>query len=422
MKYHKKVLKNGLRVITVPDEDSLAATVLVMVAAGSKYETRKINGLSHFLEHMCFKGTKKRPRPGMISHELDALGAQSNAFTSQEYTGYYAKVPYQKLGRALEIVADLYLNPIFNPAEVEKEKGVVIEEIRMYKDLPQRQVWERWMELLYGAQPAGWSIAGDEKRVRGLTRKQIVDYRARHYVAPSTTVIVSGRINKVGVMKEIEKLFSALTRAKKQAKPRVKQKQSKPQVKIEFKKTDQTHTIVGVRTYNLFDRRDAVLEVLSGVLGEGMSSRLFLRIREELGAAYYVSSSSDLYTDHGYLAVRVGADNRRAGTVIRVILEEFARLKRELVQEKELQKAKDHAVGNLFLNLETSDSMGQFYGLQNVLKNKIQTPKEYAARLQKVTARQIREVARDIFQNRKLNLAMIGPFKNTRPFEKILKI
>lgn len=406
----------------MPDEDSLAATVLVMVAAGSKYEIRKINGLSHFLEHLCFKGTKKRPKPGMISTELDGLGAQSNAFTGQEYTGYYAKVPYQKLPRALEIVSDLYLNPIFNPDEIEKEKGVVIEEIRMYKDLPQRQVWERWMELLYGNQPAGWGIAGDEKTVRALTRKQIVDYRARHYIAPATTVIVSGRINQNGIIKKVEKLFSGLPRASKQTKLKVREKQTKPRVKIEYKKTDQTHTVVGVRTYNIFDKRDAVLDVLSGVLGEGMSSRLFHRIREEMGAAYYVRSGSDLYTDHGYLAVSVGADNRRAPAVIKVILEEFTRLKKELVGEKELQKAKDHAVGNLFLNLETSDSMGQFYGLQNVLTGKIETPKDYALRLQKVTAVQIKKAAQDIFQNRKLNLAMIGPERNSNKFEKILKV
>ena len=196
MKFKKTILKNGLKVITIPMTDNPAVTVLVMVETGSKYETKEINGLSHFLEHMVFKGTKKRPKSIDISKELDALGAQYNAFTSQEYTGYYAKVNPKHLDTALDVVSDIYLNSLLDSSEIEKEKGVIVEEIRMYQDMPQRHIHDLFMNLVYGDQPAGWNIAGSEENVKSFNQNHFIKYRKEHYVADATTVIISGSFNE----------------------------------------------------------------------------------------------------------------------------------------------------------------------------------------------------------------------------------
>ena len=196
MKFNKTILKNGLRVITVPMKDNPTVTVLMMVEAGSKYETKEINGLSHFLEHMCFKGTTKRPKAIDISQELDTVGAQYNAFTSQEYTGYYAKADFKHLDLLLDVVSDMYLNPIFEDKEIEKEKGVIIEEINMYEDLPHRKVQEIFMKLLYGDQPAGWDIAGTKDNIKNIKRSDFLDYRRKHYVPSATTLVVAGRFDE----------------------------------------------------------------------------------------------------------------------------------------------------------------------------------------------------------------------------------
>src|SRR3989344_2097773 len=208
--FKKITLENGLRIITVPKKDSTATTVLVLVEAGSKYETKDINGLSHFLEHLCFKGTKKRPEPGTISRELDSLGAESNAFTNQEYTGYWAKVQKKNFEKILEIIADLYLNPIFNPKEIDKERGVVIEELNMYEDTPMRKVEEIWHNLVYGDQPAGWDIGGTKELVSNITREEIIKYRSKHYVAPKTIVVIAGNMNGARVRALIQKYFGSL--------------------------------------------------------------------------------------------------------------------------------------------------------------------------------------------------------------------
>ncbi len=215
MKFTKHVLANGLRVVTVPMQDNPAVTVLVMVEAGSKYEEKTTNGISHFLEHMVFKGTPKRPKAIDISREFDGLGADSNAFTADEYTGYYAKVDPRHLDTALDIISDMYLNPLFEEAEITKEKGVIIEEIRMYRDRPERQVHEALGALMYGDQPAGWTVIGPEDNIRSFSRETFVAYREKHYVASATVVVVSGAIEEKEVVEKIGKLFSGISVAPK---------------------------------------------------------------------------------------------------------------------------------------------------------------------------------------------------------------
>ncbi len=420
--FKKITFKNGLRLILAPQAGSLAATVLILVEAGSEYETKNINGLSHFLEHMMFKGTKNRPKAGMIAEELAGLGAQSNAFTSQEFTGYWAKAESHKLQRILDIVSDLYLNPVFNKEEIEKERGVIIEEINMYEDTPARRVQDVFLSLLYGDQPAGWDTAGKKETIRKLGRENFVKYRDMHYVAPKTVVVVAGSFSEKKVIGQARDHFGGLASKRGGIKLRTKEKQKRPDCRIKFKKSDQSHLVLGTRAFDIFDKRRYALQVLSDVLGGGMSSRLFKRVREELGAAYYINASADLYLDHGYLAVSAGVDHQKIEKVVKAILEEFARLKREPVPARELQKSKDHLVGNLILSLETSDELAGYYGEQEILTRDILPAERLIAKIQGVQADEIRRIAGAIFNDAKLNLAIIGPYKKSQPFRKMLKL
>lgn len=421
MKFTKKVLKNGLRVITVPMKDNPTVTVLVLVEAGSKYETKTVNGVSHFLEHMCFKGTIKRPKAIDISKELDALGSQYNAFTAHEYTGYYAKSDAKHFKQILDIVSDIYLNSTFPEAEMQKEKGVIIEEINMYEDMPNRHVQDLMMKLLYGDQPAGWNIAGEKKNILGMRRGDFVKYKSEHYVPKATVLIVAGQVNEKEVMKEVNKIFGHLKFSEKIQKVKVKEEQRKPDVLAKFKKTDQTHFVLGVRTYDLFDKKNSTLSVLGGILGGGMSSRLFQKLREEMGVGYYVRAYNDAYTDHGFFQISAGVDNKRIDEVLEAVLEECRRLKTEKISLEELNKVKECLIGNMKLSLESSDDIANFYGGQELLKHELKNAEEKANEIRKVTASQIQNLARNIFKNNKLNLAVIGPFKEKAKFSKTLK-
>lgn len=418
--YKKHTLKNGMRVITVAQPTNLATTVLVLVEAGSKYEQKGINGLSHFLEHMCFKGTTKRPTALAIAGELDGLGAEYNAFTSHEWTGYFAKVEKHHAGQALDLVSDLYLNPTFETAEIEKEKGVIIEELNMYEDMPQRKIGDIFMRLLYGDQPAGWDVGGEKDIIRILTKSDFVKYRKLHYLPKATLLIVTGAFDEAKILADAEKLFSKMPEGEKGGKLAVKEAQTKPEILLKFKESDQTHVMIGVRAFSMFDKRRYVLEVLSDILGGGMSSRLFQKVREELGAAYYVRASADLYTDHGYLAAGAGVEHSKLKIVISAILGEFNKLKNEKVSDAELARAKSHLSGNLLLGLETSDALAMYYGAQEILKKSVSTPDELVAGINAVTAEQIQELAQEIFKNEKLNMAMIGPQKEVAEFQNLL--
>ncbi|MEI8248898.1 MAG: pitrilysin family protein [Candidatus Taylorbacteria bacterium] len=420
MKINKTTLPTGLRLITVPMVDNPSAMVLVMVEAGSKYEDKKTNGLSHFLEHMVFKGTTKRPNASMISKELDSIGAQHNAFTGQEYTGYYAKVAAHKLDRAIDIVSDMYQHPLFDQAEAEKEKGVIIEELRMYEDLPQRHVHDVLNELMFGDQPVGWKIIGTEENIKAFTREQLLTYRGEHYVAGSTIVVVAGSFDEKNISAQIEKAFASIPAGTGKGKVAVKYSQSIPQVAVAHKDVQQTHLAFGIRTFSVFDDRIPAIKVLSVLLGGGMSSRLFLRMREELGICYYVSAHHSAYTDHGDITISAGVDNARVDQAIQGILSECIRLKNERVTDEELRKVKDYMSGMTMLGLETSDARAEFVGDQEIIQKKIATPEERIALIEKVSPEDIQKVAREVFVDEGLNLAVVGNYKDGDPFKKYL--
>lgn len=421
MEYHKTILENGLRVITVPMKANPTVTIFVLVEAGSKYETKEINGISHFLEHMCFKGTAKRPLNTSISTELDNLGSHYNAFTDQEYTGYYAKAEYRHVDKLLDIVSDMYLNPIFVEKEIEKEKGVIIEEINMYEDLPQYKVQNLINSLVYGDQPAGWDIAGTKENIRKISRDDFIAYRNKFYTSQGTTVIVAGNFDEETVLDNIKQIFSTMPRRDKGEKVKVKEEQTKPEIILANKETDQTHLVLGVRTISAYDRRDTVMDVLVGVLDAGMSSRLFKKLRDEMGVCYYVHANQESCTDHGFFSVSAGVDNKRVKEVISVILAELNQLTKELVSAEELQKVKQNLIGTMYLSLESSDSLAKYYGGQEIMNKEIRTPEEVRVEIESVTAEQVRSLAQEIFINKALNLALVGRAIDKAELEEVLK-
>lgn len=423
MKPFKKIaFANGLRVILVPRPASLAASVLILVKAGSEYETKTVNGLSHFLEHMAFKGTTNRPRAGMIAEELAAQGAQSNAFTSQEFTGYWAKVAARRFPKILEIVSDLYLNPAFVPEEIEKERGVIIEEMNMYEDMPMRRVQDLFLRLLYGDQPAGWKVDGEKEIVRKLGREDFIAYRHARYVASGTVIAVAGAFDKKAVVAQIRDAFGGLPRRVARRKPKTVERQVRPRLLLKHKESDQSHLVLGFRAFNIFDRRRYALTVLADALGGGMSSRLWKRVRDELGAAYYIYAGTDLLLDHGSFSVAAGVDHTKIEIVIRAVLEECNVLREELISEKELRRVKDHLIGNLVLGLETSDELAVFFGEQEVMTGAPLPPRAVIDRINSITAAEVRAVARDVFKDKGLNLAIIGPYRSEAAFKKILTL
>ncbi len=422
MTFKTITLTNGLRIITVPMQDNPSVTALVMVRTGSKYETKDINGLSHFLEHMCFKGTAKRPKASDISRELDSIGAHYNAFTGQEYTGYYAKAASKHAGKIVDVISDIYLNSTFDAAELEKEKGVIVEEIRMYNDLPQKKVSEVFTKLLYGDQPAGWDIAGTEEIVKSITREKMLEYRDRRYTTHSTTVILSGSFDEKEIIEQVTKAFEKANTNKPEPKLAVKEQQSSPAIATTFKETDQTHLIIGFRSFCITDKRIPTMHVLVSILSGGMSSRLFSKMREQLGICYYIKADNDALTDHGYLSISAGVDNTRVEEGIRSILEECRRMKKELVDDIELAKVKEYISGTTLLGLETSDSRAEYCGYQDALKGVVQSPEDIIAKIRKVTSEDVSKLANEIFVNEGLNMALIGRYKDAEPFKKYFMI
>jgi predicted Zn-dependent peptidase len=408
MKYSIKTLKNGLRILTVPMKDNPTVTVLVLVGTGSDYEDKSLNGISHFLEHMCFKGTIKRPNSNTISHELDSLGSEYNAFTDHEMTGYYAKGDSKNFKKLLDIVGDIYLNSTFPENEIEKEKGVICEEINMYEDMPARHVHDVFDDLVYGDIPAGRNIAGTHATVRSMKREDFVKYHLSQYTASNTVVVVTGNIDSSLVYKEIDKIFSKLSTSKSKSKAK-STFDNTTKIKIENKKTDQVHLMLGLKSYKRNDPRNKTLRILSAVLGAGMSSRLFNKLREEMGVCYYVSSHLSLRADTGMFAINAGVTTVRTNEVIGILLEELNRLTKELVGGPELKKVKNLLIGNMKLGLESSDDIANFYGTQLLLKNEIKSLKEKEKEILSVTAKDIQKIAKDIIKSENLRLAIVGP-------------
>ncbi|MCX6764555.1 MAG: pitrilysin family protein [Candidatus Nealsonbacteria bacterium] len=420
--YKKTTLSNGLRIITIPMKGTKAVTVLVTVGTGSKYETKENNGISHFLEHMSFKGTKKRPSSLEINETIDRIGGFNNAFTGKEETGYWAKADSKYLDLLLDWVSDILLNSKLGEKEIENEKGVIVEELNLRFDTPIVYIEDFWEEMLYKNQPAGWSLGGEKENIMKLKRPNFLDYLKNYYSSKNIIICIAGNINSKIVEKKINKYFKNINTRNPKSKLKVIEKQKKPEAALHFKDAGQTQIALGVRGFNLFQPQRIAQALLAKILGGFMSSRLFILMRDKKGLTYYVRTSSESYTDTGYLVTWTGVDNNRVEEAIKLILKEYQSFKNKKIDKSELQKAKENIKGNLTLSLESSDAQASFYTDQELLTGKILNPEEIFKKVDAVTVGDIQKLAKDIFKPEKLNLALIGPFKNKEKFNKLLKI
>ena len=424
MKHQKKILPNGLTIITVPMPSLESATALLMVGAGSRYETRQNNGISHFFEHMAFKGTKSRPTYMEVAGLVDRIGGEFNAFTNKEYTGYYIKAAKNNIEIALDLLSDMIQNSLLDEPEIEKEKRVIVEEINLYEDTPMRKIGDIFESLLYGDTPLGWDIAGQKDIIRKIKRADFVKYFKSYYSPSNMTVVVAGGTEPEKAIELIEKYFISMKDFKAGKPNKIKESQKRPQVLIRQKKTEQAHLALGVRTVSLSSPERYPLSVLASLLGGGMSSRLFSEVREKRGLAYYVRASSDQYTDAGSFVVNAGVDPKRADEAIAVMISELSDLRdgKKKIKKDELKKAKEIIKGHLVLELEDSRSASIFYASQDILEKKIFDPNEVLAKIDKVTGDELMKIAKKYFTSKGLNLALIGDFKDKLKFERQLSL
>ncbi len=428
-------MQKKLKIIKVPMRGTKTITILVMVGTGSKYENKKNNGISHFLEHMFFKGTKKRPNTMAISSELDALGAEFNAFTGKEYTGYWVKVEAGKIKKAIDILADMFLNSLFEQKEIDREKGVIIEELNMYEDNPMMHIEDVFEQVLYGDTPAGWDTIGTKENILSFKQKDFLNYFNSQYNPDSTVICLAGNFSGIGdIKKEVERKFlkkSFLQKNSFKEKEKVVDEQKSPQVKIKHKKTDQAHLSLGVRTFPKGDKREIVLKLLSIILGGSMSSRLFISLREREGLAYYTHTSAEFYSDSGYLTTQSGVPVDKVERAIKIILKEYKKLSKNLIEPKELKRVKDMLIGRMAIQLEASDNVANWYARQEVMARtikrergeslKIVSPQEYLEKIKSIKAIDIKKVSQEIFVEKNLNLAVIGDYKDEKRFLELLR-
>ncbi len=419
--HSKTSLKNGLTVITVPLKSTKAVTLLLMVGAGSRYESKKINGISHFLEHLFFKGSKKYPTTIEIANIIDGIGAIDNAGTEKEWTDYWVKCSSEKVDTALDVLSSMLKEPLFEAEEVEREKGVIIEELNMYRDDPKSYIDVLGEMLLFGDTPLGWDIGGDNDIIKSLNRQDFIDYMNSLYAPDNMVFVAAGNITEKEVKLLAEKYFSDLPKRSKFSPVKKFDRNKKSSVRLMYKKTDQANIALNYYGPSLTDENRFIARVMAAILGGGMSSRLFIQVRERRGLAYHVGAHHAAYTDIGYLGISGGLNIDNLEEALKVILAEVELIKSTKVPKEELQKAKDMIKGRMALALEDSRGFAEMVARQYSLNGKIEMPEETFKKIDKVTAEEVQEMAQEIFQKKNANLAIIGPFKSAKPFEKLLQ-
>ncbi len=406
-------LKNGLRVITAPLHDTKAVTVLIMAAVGSRYESDNQAGISHFMEHMFFKGTLKRPTPLAISTELDGLGASFNAFTAEEYTGYFVSTSANHFDQAFDIISDMLINGQFRPKELEREKGVIEEEINMYQDIPQAVVEQEHKKLVFGNNPLGRPIAGYKTTVNSFKRQDFINYKEIFYTPSNLVVVVAGNPKFGGRrhdwLKSIKATFNLKDRPSRSCQ-RAAYARSNQRVSIKTRPSDQAHFILSVPCFGHTDPRKPILKVMVNLLGGMMSSRLFTQVREKRGLAYYISAGLDSFSDTGLLYARAGVRLKGLEQALQITTLELAKLSRELVGPKELAKSIHNLEGSLYLGLEDSMAIASYLAKEALFQPKIRQPEQLIEQFSSVKAKQIKDLMANLFDPKKLRLSLVGPF------------
>jgi predicted Zn-dependent peptidase len=419
--FERTTLTNGLRVLTAPMPHAKSVACFLMMAAGSRYETRETNGIAHFAEHMFFKGTERRPTAQDIAGEIDAIGGEFNAFTGKEYTGYYVKCAAEHRDVALDVLVDMIRHSKFDSEEIEREKGVIVEEMNMLFDTPRDYVDSVYDHLLYGDQPLGWDIIGTKETVRAAGRETFLDYLDRWYRAPRVVAGVAGNIGR-DLLERLETMLGDVPNGASALPAPVEVVQAGAAVKVQTKASDQAHLRFGVHSYPIDHPDRYALALVGAVLGGGMSSRLFTEVRERRGLAYYVFAYNQGYTDAGTLFAQAGVDINRIDEAIATIAAEFARIAAEPVDADELEKARNYTKGRLVLSLEDPKGMILFGLRSEVLEDRVRELDEVIAGFDAVTAEDVQRVAADVIREDRLNLALIGPFDDPARFEKLLAL
>jgi predicted Zn-dependent peptidase len=413
-------LKNGLQVIFIDTKIFPTLTTLLLVGAGSRYENEKNNGIAHFLEHMFYKGSKKYPNPKIISQIIEGMGGHWNAFTSKDYTGYYIKASTEHFPEIVDILSDILLNSLFNHKEIEKEKGVIVEEINMYEDTPQRRIGEIFEGLIYKGSPLGFDIAGNKKTVSSFKRRTFVDYMNSLYHPNNAVLVVAGGLVGNAYMHSVQKYksiikekFGGWKSGKKASFLKIKESQTKPQILVYHKKTEQAHFCLGFPTFGINDKRRRILSVLITILGGGASSKLFQEVREKKGLCYYIGTGAEQYLETGSIVTQAGVakDVEKVKVAVSATLAEHDNMAKGLFSDDDINRAKEMLKGRLLLSMEDSFNIAHFFGNKKLLENKIETPEEIIKKILSVKKEEIIELAKEIFAKNKVNFAIIGPFK-----------
>lgn len=421
--FSKQTLPNNVRAIVAPLKDTKTITVLVLFGVGSRYEQEKINGISHFIEHMMFKGTKKRPNTLAISKELDGVGAEYNAYTTKEVTGYWIKANAEKAELALDMVSDMLYHSKFDATEIEREKKVICEELHMYKDNPIMYVDTLLEKIMYEPSPLGWDIGGEDPIILSLTRADMVAFRDRHYHGQNLVVGVSGNIDEKRGFELMKKYFGASwekTSEQNVYLPYMRVPKKKPTVLVHYKDTEQVQIDMGFHGYAATDDRTHAASLLATILGGTMSSRLFISIREKHGLCYSIRASHHAFLDTGVFSVQAGLDKTRIEQALGLIVKELEKAAEKGVTAVELKRAKDYMKGKMALQFEDSENVVSWYVTQELITKTILTPDEKIEKIMAVTRDDVGRAARDILEKKDLHLAIIGPYKDATQFEKLL--
>ena len=412
--------KNGLRLVTAPLANTRAVTILFLHGVGSRYEKQEESGIAHFLEHMFFKGTYKRPKTIDIARTLDSVGANYNAYTGDEYTGYFVRVANNHFDLGLDVLTDMLYNSKFDATEIEREKGVIVEEINMIKDVPQSYVEYVMKELLWPNQPLGRIITGTRETVTSFNRDTFTSFKDRFYQPENTVMVVAGGGNEDEWIEKIGKILDQKENKKIPGFEKAESEQKEPSLKVFYKDTDQAHFVIGYRGLKRTDPRRKILKVMNKIMGGTMSSRLFIEVRERRGLCYYISSDIADYQDTGFWGAQAGVDIKRTEEAVKVILEQFNKAKVKEVTNEELNRGKENYKGQLFLGLEESMNVAEFLAEQELFWNKIEDPDEIGRNIDAVTKDDILKLNQEIFRPENLNLAIVGPFKDEEKFRKLL--
>lgn len=418
--YRVTQLKNGLTVATAEMPQMTSVSVGVWVGVGSRYEPAPLNGVCHFIEHLLFKGTAKRSARE-ISQAVEGIGGYLNAFTSEEATCFHARAGHERFDELLEVLLDMLLGSKFDPAEIGKEREVIKEEIAMYLDEPQHQVQELLNATLWPGQPLGRPITGTGRTLDAMGRAQLRGYLRGNYVAGNTLIVAAGRLRHSRVVRAVERYAGRFWTA---ARPRcslARDSQREPRTRLVTKQTEQTQMALGIRTCSRHDERRYALRLLNVILGENTSSRLFQRIREDLGLAYSIYSTPSFFGDTGDLVISAGLDVDNLTKAVRIILRELRRLREAAPGPAELRRARDYVIGQMDLGMESTENQMNWLGEQLLSYGRIIPPASIRRRLRKVTAGEIRAAARDFFRPERLNLALVSPLRTASGLVKLLR-